>query len=473
MIATLARFVRERLPLLLLISALVVSGALASTAVPADSHPNAVVTPGPKKPKRPTKKRRHRVRPVHHKRQNGDPPLAPPVVVPPPPPLPPPPPPPPLLAEQTPANGSADGRIDAPVRVRFTVPVDAASVTPQTLIVRDAAGVPVPAAVSYDAATFAVTATPAAALVPDAAYSAAVSGVRSATGSSLPAATWPFRTAPVLLAAGDVAGRAKVEPNPTYCTGNAGAKDTGKLLDTLAGQIAMLGDTTYPVGAKIEFDQCFDPAWGRHKPRLHPVIGNHEYQTPQAAPYFDYFGASAGPRGDAWYSFDMGSWHIVVLNANCGVVGCGPGSRQEQWLRNDLIAHPSRCSIAMWHQPRVASGEYGQNDEVATLFSDFFQAGGDIVLNGHEHTYERIVPMNAKLGADPANGVRTFVVGTGGIPLLPIKVSVPQTELYDNSSLGVLRLVLLSNGYEWSFRPTPGGTNHDSGSSTCHDAPRS
>ena len=261
-----------------------------------------------------------------------------------------------------------------------------------------------------------------------------------------------------LIAAGDIAD----------CTG--GATVTAALLDKLPGTVATLGDNAYQRGTPDEFARCYAPTWGRHKGRTRPAVGNHEYGTPGASGYFGYFGAAAGDPAQGWYSYELGAWHVVALNSNCGEVGgCGSGSPQERWLRADLAAHPAMCTLAYWHHPRFSSGNaHGDNSTVAPLWGALRDFGAELVLSGHDHDYERFAPQSAEGAADPA-GIREFVVGTGGAHLRQFASQPqPNSEVRIAGIWGVLALRLEPRAYEWEFVPQPGSTARDSGHQACH-----
>ena len=263
---------------------------------------------------------------------------------------------------------------------------------------------------------------------------------------------------PVLLAAGDI--------------GNCGTTqdtDTGNLLDGLPGTLALLGDLAYTSGTPTEFTTCFDPVWGRHKARMKPTPGNHEYLTSGAAGYYGYFGALAGDPTQGYYSYDLGDWHIVALNSNCAAVGgCGAGSAQETWLRQDLAAHPRTCTLAYWHHPRFSSGSHGDDTTVQPLWKALDDAGADLILTGHDHDYERWKPQDAA-GTATANGIVQFVVGTGGTSLRAFTSTQPaNSALRDASTWGVLKLTLHPSSYDWEFVPIAGQTFTDKGTGACH-----
>jgi len=244
---------------------------------------------------------------------------------------------------------------------------------------------------------------------------------------------------------------------------------TTQLLDGISGTVFTLGDNVYPSGAPTSYTNCYDPTCGRHKARTYPVPGNHDYVTPGAPGYFNYFGAAAGDPSKGYYSYDLGAWHIVVLNSNCSAVGgCGAGSPQEQWLRADLAAHPALCTLAEWHHPRFDSGIYGNNSAMQPFWQALYDYQADVVLNGHDHNYQRFAPQAPTGAADPTQGIREFVVGTGGsshysFPGTP----TPNTEVRNDATFGVLKLTLNATGYDWQFVPVAGSSFTDSGSAAC------
>jgi len=263
---------------------------------------------------------------------------------------------------------------------------------------------------------------------------------------------------PVLLAAGDIAA-----------CGRPGSEQTAALLDRLPGTVLALGDNAYQAGTDAEFAQCYSPTWGRHRARTRPVPGNHEYDTPGAVGYFGYFGAAAAPPDKGYYSYDVGDWHIVALNSNCSQIGgCQIGSPQERWLRADLAAHPTRCTLAYWHHPRFNSGKHGNDAEMQPIWQTLYDAGADVVLSGHEHSYERFAPQDAAGAADPERGIRQFTVGTGGASHHALGRPIANSELQNADAFGVLKLMLHPAGYDWEFVPVAGATFTDSGHTACH-----
>jgi 3',5'-cyclic AMP phosphodiesterase CpdA len=264
---------------------------------------------------------------------------------------------------------------------------------------------------------------------------------------------------PVLVGAGDIA----------TCD-NDGDERTAKLLDKIEGTVFTLGDNAYSSGTAEQFDRCYAPTWGRHRARTRPVPGNHDYRTAGAAAYYAYFGASAGDPKKGYYSYDLGKWHVIAINSNCGEIGgCNAGSAQERWVREDLAAHPTPCAVALWHHPRFSSGtEHGNDPRTIDIWRALQQGGVDLALGGHEHNYERFAPQDAEGKPDPEHGIREFVVGTGGKSLYALGTPLPTSEVRNNTTYGVLKLTLHPDSYDWEFVPVEGGSFADSGTAMCH-----
>jgi acid phosphatase type 7 len=289
---------------------------------------------------------------------------------------------------------------------------------------------------------------------------------------------------PVIAAAGDIACDTRSE----FFNGGLGAEGhcrQGATSDLLvnAGLSAVLtlGDTQYHVGALADFEASFHPSWGRVKPIIRPAIGNHEYGTSGARGYFDYFngaGKATGPAGDrdkGYYSFDIGSWHIIALNSICDQLdtggaanGCAAGSPQEHWLRSDLAANRTSCTLAYWHSPRFNSGLRGNFTVVQPFWDALHEAGADVVVSADAHDYERFAPQDPNGVNYPAKGMREFVVGTGGVFFTPWSTVRANSEVRQNRTFGVLMLTLRPGAYEWRFVPEAGKTFTDAGSGACH-----
>ena len=283
---------------------------------------------------------------------------------------------------------------------------------------------------------------------------------RSFEGSSsgAPLLHIEYETHAVLIAAGDIAG-----------CGIEKDAETALLLDNLPGTVAVLGDNVYEDGTAQEYTNCYAPTWGRHKTRTRPTPGNHEYHATAAAPYFAYFGAAAGEPGKGYYSYNLGAWHIVVLNSNCDDMGgCSRSSPQGQWLLADLAANPATCTLAYWHHPRFNSGAlHGNNAQAQDFWQILYDYGADVVLNGHEHLYERFAPQQPTGAANPSRGLREFIVGTGGGALSTFGTIRPNSEVRNSNTFGVLKLTLYPTRYDWQFVPIAGQTFTDTGSAPC------
>ena len=265
----------------------------------------------------------------------------------------------------------------------------------------------------------------------------------------------------VLIGAGDIAS----------CR-SSGDAATAALIQSIGGTVFTLGDNAYGDGTARQFAKCYGPTWGKVKSRTRPAIGNHEYETKGADGYWDYFGKAAGPRGKGWYSYNAGSWHVVVLNANCSKVKCGKGSEQERWLRADLAAHDSKCTLAYWHQPRfVSDKKHGNHGELDAFWEALYDYGAELVLSGHAHVYERFAPQTPWAKADPDHGIRQFVVGTGGATRYRFGSPRPNSQVRNASTFGVLKLTLKPGSYDWDFIPQKGKSFRDSGHGTCHGRP--
>jgi hypothetical protein len=199
------------------------------------------------------------------------------------------------------------------------------------------------------------------------------------------------------------------------------------------------------------------------------VAGNHEYLDPNGAGYYAYFGAAAGTPGKGWYSYDLGYWHVVALNGECSYVGgCGAGSAQEQWLKADLAAHPSKCTLAYWHEPKFSSTDPTNTAPFQAFWNDLYAAGVEVVLNSHFHNYERFAPMNPSGVAD-SKGIREFVVGTGGKGLVGFGSStVKNSQVRNKDTYGVLSMTLKNGSYDWAFVPEAGKKFNDHGTTNCH-----
>lgn len=282
---------------------------------------------------------------------------------------------------------------------------------------------------------------------------------------------------PVVAAAGDIACEST---DPNY-NGGAGTADRCQQGATAAqvtapgiDAVLALGDEQYESGSLAEFNSVFAQTWGRAGTRLHPVPGNHEYLTAGAAGYWDYFngpGAATGPagqRGQGWYSFDLGPWHLAAVNSNCAQVDCGVGSAQAAWLAADLEANRSRCTMVFEHQPLYSSSRSGNDPSVENLFKVALRSGADLLLSAHHHAYERFAPQGLDARLRPADGLREIVVGTGGEDMVAAGPIQPNSEARGFGVFGVVRLTLDVASYSWQFQPIPGQRFTDAGTQACH-----
>ena len=283
---------------------------------------------------------------------------------------------------------------------------------------------------------------------------------------------------PVIAAAGDIACD-PADPNFNGGAGIDGYCRQRATSDLLVGAplaaVLPLGDVQYNSASLTNILQVYDPTWGRVKSISRPILGNHESS---GTGYFDYFngtGAADGPagaRGKGYYSFDVGSWHLVALNSNCDRVACSAGSEQEQWLRADLAAHPATCTLAYSHHARYSSGHDGSNTFMQPIWEALDDADAEILLSGHSHDYERFAPLDRNGNLDQAGGIRQFVVGTGGAFFTGgLDSRIANSEVAQNDTFGVLFLTLHASSYDWSFVPEAGKTFTDSGSGSCHGPP--
>lgn len=304
-------------------------------------------------------------------------------------------------------------------------------------------------------ATASIAGSPPSPTVPTASAEASPEGPGSSSSPS-PSAT--FVADQVLVGAGDIAG----------CD-VSGDEATARLLDGIDGTVFAAGDNAYESGTADEFQQCYGPTWGRHLDRTYAVPGNHDWQTKALAGYLGYFGERAAPKGTTWYSFELGAWHVVMLDSECRKVdGCGADSPQGRWLAADLAASSARCTLAIWHRPRWSSGLHGNDRDVGPFWETLYDDGADLVINGHDHDYERFGPQDPAGREDRDGGIREFVVGTGGAALRDFRPAAARnSELRVAGVHGVLKLTLKADGYDWAFIPAESDVR-DAGSASCH-----
>lgn len=269
----------------------------------------------------------------------------------------------------------------------------------------------------------------------------------------------------VLIGAGDIA---LCGDDPQYQGDEKTAQQIEKLIaESPQTAVFTAGDNSNADGKLAELKNCFGKTWGRFLERIHPAPGNHDYQTNAAEPYFTYFGDAAGQAGFGFYSYDLGDWHIIALNSNCNDIACGPESKQVKWLRDDIQASGKKCMLAYWHHPRWSSGLAGGRS-AATFWKTVTELGVDVVVNGHDHDYERFAPQDAD-GSPTQNGTREFVVGTGGAMLRDWGTIKPNSEVRYNQTHGVIQFKLFPGRYEWQFYPVDDEAMTDMGSDICHD----
>lgn len=261
----------------------------------------------------------------------------------------------------------------------------------------------------------------------------------------------------VLVGAGDIADCALDDDSKTAA-----------LVASVAGTVFTAGDNVYQNGSAAQFRDCYDPTWGAFRDRTRPAAGNHDWETKDLAGYLGYFGEAAAPHGVSWYSYELGAWHIIVLDSDCANVGgCGATSPQGEWLAADLGASRATCTLAIWHHPRFSSGFHGNDKGVAPFWQALYAAGADVVINGHDHDYERFAPQDPDGKRDTARGLREFVVGTGGAALRPFAAGAANSQLRLATSHGIIRLDLRRASFDWTFLPTDGSVT-DSGRAPCH-----
>lgn len=279
--------------------------------------------------------------------------------------------------------------------------------------------------------------------------------VAAPAGAATPSSRSPD---PIVAAAGDIA----CGPGDRVTSDRCHQRETANLVMSVApNAVLALGDLQY--GGELK-DNAYDQTWGQFKSITRPVFGNHDH----ADDYFEYFGAAAGEPGKGYYSFNLGSWHLIALNSECDAAGgCQAGSAQERWLAGDLAAHQNTCTLAYWHSPRYASGHDGDNVFMSDIWQRLYAAGADVVLSGHSHNYERFVPQDNNRNHDP-KGITQFVVGTGGAFFTGLGRLSKNSVAQNNDTFGVLKLVLHPSSYDWQFIPEDNKGFTDSGSAACH-----
>ena len=297
---------------------------------------------------------------------------------------------------------------------------------------------------------------PSASTVPDAPPTGTPAASPSAGPSSSAVFPSPSPGPAILVGAGDIA----------TCAGTDDSA-TASLIAGIDGTVFTAGDNAYEEGTAANFRDCYAPTWGRFLDRTLPAIGNHEYLTTDAVGYFGYFGNAAGDPSEGWYARQVGTWRVYILNSNCNTVGgCRAGSPQERWLRADLAANPTACALAIWHHPRFSSGEHGNFVSMTPIWEALYDAGAELVINGHDHDYERFDPQTPAGKADP-NGIVEIIVGTGGRGLRAVGKPIANSVVHNDNTFGVLKLTLSDGSWESMFLPVPGRTFTDTSTGTC------
>jgi hypothetical protein len=264
--------------------------------------------------------------------------------------------------------------------------------------------------------------------------------------------------------AGDIADCTILIPAYSFAAKTA-ALIAPRLANDPQAVVLTLGDNTSPDGAPSEFANCYEPTWGQFKARTFPSPGNHDYRTPQASGYYDYFGDMAGPLRRGYYSFRLGNWHVISLNSN---LPPEEHKTQLEWLKTDLAHNQTRCTLVYWHHPLYSSGQHGNIATMSDVWAVLYAANADLVLAAHDHGYERFAPQDGIGRRDDIFGIRQFIVGTGGALLKPLRPRIINSEASNSLTYGVLKLVLQDTGYDWEFLPIEAGGFTDRGTAFCH-----
>ncbi len=369
----------------------------------------------------------------------------------------------------TPLPTSTSAASATPTRTSTPLPTSTSASSPTAT----RTSTPLPTSTSTSAATPPATATPtsipADTATPTSVPADTATPTATATSTSNPVLSPTPAGDPVVMAAGDIICDS-LTTTSTTCQQMAVSQ---VILDQQPSAVFPLGDLCHTPSVDC-FDNYYDPSWGRFFDLSNPVPGNHDYLVPGAIDYFDYWNGvgnltgRAGDRTQGYYSFDLGTWHIIALNSNCGDIGgCNSGSPQYTWLQQDLQAHPAFCTLAYWHIPVFSSGGRAEPN-MQQVFTLLYNKNADIVLNGHDHIYERYYPIGPNGLWDTRRGVRQFIVGTGGANHTSIVSIAPGSEVRNAVTFGALKLSLRAGAYDWRFLPAAGGTFTDSGTSTCH-----
>ena len=289
-----------------------------------------------------------------------------------------------------------------------------------------------------------------------------------------PASEVALTGASVLIGAGDIGN----------CN-NPGARATAVLMDSVLradsaakvhDEAFTLGDNAYPGGSVQDFAQCFAPTWGDSTKlimkNIRPALGNHEHLSGGGAPYYKYFGSRAGPTDKGYYSYSVGEWHAIVLNSeiiiNGGAFTDAERKAQEDWLAQDLKSNKQVCTVAYWHHPRFSSGWHGTDPRLTSFWQVLYDGGVDLVLNGHDHDYERFLPMTPAGVVDTTKGITEIIAGTGGGDLRGFRNTIEPNSAYRvQGHYGVLKLTLGAKAYRYAFLGV-NGSIWDRGGATCH-----
>jgi 3',5'-cyclic AMP phosphodiesterase CpdA len=250
--------------------------------------------------------------------------------------------------------------------------------------------------------------------------------------------------------------------------GQEGDDQTAALIADWDAEILIAGDANNEDGTLWQYQNCFAPSWGQYLPRIHVVPGNHDYYSNPIDNYYTFFGNRAGEAGKGYYSFDLAGWHIIGLNSNCGYLPCGPSSEQVAWLKEDLAASAKLCTLAFWHNPRWNSGPAKNADWMQTFWDVLYAAGAEVIINGHDHHYERSKPLDSAGQPDAQNGMVEFIVGTGGAGHYYLDEPFAYSEKMIFGEFGVLKLTLDAQAYRWQFINTAGQIL-DEGENSCHE----
>ncbi|HSM25855.1 MAG TPA: metallophosphoesterase [Anaerolineaceae bacterium] len=254
--------------------------------------------------------------------------------------------------------------------------------------------------------------------------------------------------------------------------GQDGDNLTADLLLNMVGSglYFVAGDASNENGSLYEYQNCFGPSWGQLMPDLRVVPGNHDYYSDTLQNFWVYFDGVAGEPGKGWYSFEHGEWHIVMLNSNCGYVGCGPSSEQVAWLKQDLAENQSICSMAIWHHPRFNSGFAGNAHWLHSFWEVLHEFGADVVVSGHDHHYERLAKVDPAGNLDETGGIRSFIVGTGGVGFYAIDKILPISDVRITRQFGIIQFKFFPDGYSWEFINVDGEVL-DQGADQCNPKP--